>query len=315
MRIRILPFIVGLVALGTGAAHANWEYSGEYTYNMSYYDTGERVAVSLRGGATFAMAKMQNDVKSIVYSYCVNPENGLIYPSESDGTCQSGYSSAGTGNIGSLGAENLSEMAFSAGASIGWVLPDRPQWRLELGWDHFSEVDYNESPLFSGNMALTEGYSVYVETGAVQSTMATDIVSIMAFYDFFDGLYKPMHQVIPYVGLGLGYADTKTIMNLYDPWGDLSQVADLLNFGTPNDLDIIQFNRATTNTNNIAGVAALGVSYGLDKGLFIDFGARVSYLPRVKYQLVNADDTRRMDLFSAKNLIYANIMLGVRLEF
>lgn len=312
MRIRILPFIIGLI---TVPAYANWQYSGEYTYDMSAYDTGERVAVSLRGGASWAMAKVKNDLGSIVYSYCVDTTTGAIYLAESGTNPCPGAVSAGTGNIGSLGATKLSEFSFSAGASVGWILPNNPQWRLELGWDHFAEVDYNESPLFSGNLHLTGGYTTYAETGAVQSTMSTDVISAMAFYDFFDGLYKPMRQIIPYMGFGVGYADTKTVMNLSDPWGDLSQVADLINFGTLNDLDIIQFNRATTNTNNIAGIAAIGLSYGMNKNLFIDFGARVTYLPRVKYQLVNADDTRRMDLFSLQHLVYTNIMLGVRLEF
>lgn len=313
MRSRIFYFILGLMY--AGAASANWQYSGEYTYDTSAYDTGERVTVSVRGGASFAMSGIKNDVNSIVYSYCVDSATGLIYPTQSDGTCAAGQTDAGTGSLGDLGAVDLSEMAFSGGASLGWVIPNNPQWRLELGWDHFSEIDYNESPLFAGDMTLSGGYVIHAETGAVQSTLATDIISVMAFYDFFEGVSKPMHQMIPYIGFGVGYADSKTVMNLSDPWGDLSQVVDLTNFGTPNSLDIIQFYRSTTNTANVAGVAAIGFSYGMNKNLFLDFGARVSYLPRVKYQLVNADDSRRMDLFSAKNLIYANVMLGLRLEF
>ena len=315
MRKGNLSFIVASVALNSGAALANWQYSGEYTYDMYAYDNGGRASVSIRGGATYAMSKMGNDVGSVVYSYCVDPVTGELYATESDGSCASGLDYAGTGSLGSLGMSDLGEIAFSGGASIGWILPDHPQWRLELGWDHFSEVDYNETPLFHGDMKLSGG-AVYDNFAAasVQSTMSTDIISVMAFYDFFDGYVKPLRTMIPYIGIGFGYADTKTVMNIADLYGNLSDFEDLTNFG---ELDggVIHFYKSTTNTSNIAGVAALGFSYGLIDNLFLDFGARVSYLPRVKYRLTNADDTRHLDWFSAKNLIYANVMVGVRLEF
>ena len=216
--------------------------------------------------------------------------------------------------MSSLGMERMSGLGFSAGVSLGWILPDHPQWRLEVGWDTFSDIDYNETPLFSGAMSLSEGYTLSgLAIGGVQSTMSTDIISAMAFYDFFDGLYKPLHQMIPYIGIGVGYADTKTVMSLFDPTGDLS-IEHLTDFGQLEN-NVIHFYRSSTNTTNIAGIGALGISYGLSEKFFIDFGARVYYLPRIKYQLVNSDDTRRLDWFSAKNLIYANVMLGIRFEF
>lgn len=315
MKRGIFGFLIASVALNTGAALANWQYSGEYTYDMNSYDNGGRVSVSVRGGATYAMSKMHNDVGSVVYSYCMDPATGELYSTESDGSCASGLEYAGTGSLGSLSMGKLDEIAFSGGASIGWILPEHPQWRLELGWDHFAEVDYNETPLFYGDMKLSNGsVDRGFAAGSVQSTMSTDLISVMAFYDFFDGYVKPLHTMIPYVGIGFGYADTKTVMNFADLYGNLSDFEDLTNFG---ELDggVIHFYKSTTNTSNIAGVAALGFSYGLVDNLFLDFGARVSYIPRVKYRLVNADDTRHMDWFSAKNLIYANIMVGVRLEF
>ena len=315
MRSRILSFVAILCGLSSGVAFANWQYDDGYGYPSN--DDGSRVSVSFRGGASFAISKIKNEVGSVVYSYCVDPDTGAVFPTDATGGCgsDSGAVYAGTGSIGSLDAERLMEVGFSAGASIGWILPDTPQWRLELGWDHFSKVDYNKSPLFSGNMPLSEGYSVHIDSGSVQSTMTTDIISIMAFYDFFDGLQKPIRTMVPYIGLGFGYADTQTVMNLADPWGDLSEVEDLTNFGTVNGNGVLQFNRSTTNTTNVAGVAALGFSYGINENLFIDFGLRASYLPKVKYTLVNSDDTRRLDWFSAKNLIYANVMFGLRVEF
>jgi hypothetical protein len=315
MKKRFCYLIAGFIAAHSGVASANWQYSGEYTYNPSSYDDGGRTIIALRAGASYAMARMQNDVGGVVYSYCINPETGEVDVPGSDGSCAGGFYYAGTGNLGSVGMEDLGSMSFSAGASIGLTVPNSPQWRLELGWDHFSEVDYNESPLFAGDMALSGGDKIFIESGSVQSTLATDVVSVMAFYDFFDGLQKPVRTVIPYVGIGAGYADSKTVMNLADPWGDLSQVEDLTNFGTPNDNGILQFYRSETNTTNVAGLLALGVSYGLTEKWFFDFGARITYLPRVKYRLVNADGTRHLDWFSAKNLIYTNVMLGVRFEF
>jgi len=316
MRSRIFYFIVCACALNIGTARANWQYSGEYTYNMAYTDSGERATVSLRGGMTYAMAKIKNEVGSIVPSFCVNRTTGEVQVLGDYDDCSAypGFEDAGTGNYGDLKASKLSGIGFSGGASIGWILPNRPQWRLELGWDHFSEIDYNKTPLFSGNMKLSGGDTIYVPSGGVQSTISSDIISVMAYYDFFDGLQKPVSKMIPYIGLGFGYADVETVMNLSDPWGDLSVAGALGEFGTE-DSGIRQFYRSKTNTSTVAGVAALGFSYGLNKYLFVDLGARLSYIPTVRYQLVNVDDTRRMDLFSAKNLIYTNIMLGVRFEF
>lgn len=315
MKKGISCLIAGVVAAQVGVARANWQYSGEYTYDKNYYDNGGRTIISLRAGASYALSKIRNDVGGVIYSYCINPTTGEVDVPAADGSCATGFYYAGTGNLGSVAMADLGGLAFSTGASIGWAIPDHPSWRIELGWDHFSEVDYNKTPLFAGDMQLSGGDIIHIESGGVQSTVATDMVSLMAFYDFFDGMQKPVHTMIPYLGVGAGYADTKTVMNLADPWGDLSQVEDLTNFGTPNDNGILQFYRSKTNTTNVTAIVALGFSYGLNEKLFLDFGARVTYLPRVKYQLVNADDSRRLDWFSAKNMMYMNLMLGVRFEF
>lgn len=311
MKKGILYFLTVFGTLNCGAALANWQYSGEYTYDMSYYDNGGRASVSIRGGAAYAMAKMQNDAP-IVFSYCVNSTTGEI--SDFTGDCAEGFEYA-TGNMNSLGMGKLSEIGFAAGASIGWILPNHPQWRLELGWDRFSEVDYNKTPLFSGDMKLSNGDTIAnFSVGGVQSSLSTDLISVMAFYDFFSGYVKPAHTMIPYIGIGFGYADTKTVMSFYDNSGDLSSFQILQPFGE-SDGTVIDFYKSTTNTNNIAGVVALGFSYGLMENLFVDLGARASYIPRVKYRLTNEDDSRHLDWFSAKNLIYASLMLGVRIEF
>lgn len=301
------------VALNSGVALANWQYSGEYTYDMNSYDNGGRASVSVRGGASYVMAKMHNDTP-IVFSYCMNSSTGEIQD-WNGGDCASGFEYV-TGNLGQLGMSNLSGLGFSAGASFGWILPNYPQWRLEVGWDRFAEVDYNESPLFSGSMKLSNGYNISnFDIGGAQSTMSTDLISVMAFYDFFNGYIKPVHTMIPYIGIGFGYADTKTVMSFYDNTGELSY-GILKDFGVLDETtNVIDFYKSTTNTTNIAGVLALGFSYGLVDNLFLDFGARVSYIPRVKYTLTNVDGSQHLDWFTAKNLIYTNVMLGVRLEF
>ena len=318
MKTKNLFFMFPIVAAFCGtSAFANWQYSGEYTYNPGYYDNGMRTVVSVRAGATFLMSKMHNDSGTIVSHYCVNYDTGAVLPASGD--CSSmydGFVDAGDGEFKSLKInKDLSDFAFTAGASVGITLPEKPQWRFELGWDHFSEIDYNESPLFTGDMTLTGGDTINVESGAVQSTVASDVVSLMAFYDFFSGYVKPLHTIIPYIGLGFGYSNSRTVLNLSDPWADLSLSEDLSNFGEPNTNGIIQFYQSKTDTNNVAAVGALGFAYGLMDNLFLDFGARVAYIPKIKYALKNTDDTRKLDLFSAKNALYTNVMLGLRFEF
>jgi len=317
MRSRIAYILFVLVALNAGVANANWQYSGEYTYNPRAYDDGSRTTFSLRGGATFAWAKMQNDVGSVVSEYYANYDTGEVISAAQYEGCTNcnDFVYAGTGELGDVGLnKDLSGYSFTAGASIGFLFPDKPQWRVELGWDHFSKIDYNESPLFKGNMTLTGGDTINVESGSAQSTVSSDIISVMAFYDFFEGFQKPLYKMIPYVGLGIGYADSETVLNLADPWGDLSSAGDLTNFGD-NSTGIIQFYQSKTNSVNVAGLASLGFSYGLKEYLFLDIGARLAYIPRVKYVLTNSTDTRNMDLFSAKDLFYTNINVGVRFEF
>lgn len=312
----LLFFPIVAAVCGT-SAFANWQYSGEYTYNPGYYDNGMRTVVSLRAGATYLMSKMHNDFVSVVSEYCVNYDTGEVVAA-SGGSCDGydGFDYAGSGEFKSLGIDKkLSDFAFAAGASVGITLPDSPQWRFELGWDHFSEIDYNTSPLFKGDMKLTGGDTINVESGAVQSTVSSDIISVMAFYDFFSGYIKPLHTIIPYIGVGFGYANSRTVLNLSDPWSDLSLSEDLTNFGEANDNGVIQFYQSKTDTNNIAAVGALGLSYGLTDNLFMDFGARVAFIPKIKYSLTNADETRKLDTFSAKSALYTNVMLGLRFEF
>lgn len=318
----MLPVLSCLIS---GAANANWQYPGTYVGDGWYEDDGSRFVISFRGGASMSMASVKNEIGSLTSEYYYNPADGFVvsaayYDSCVDqGGCE-GYVYAGIGELADLpAAKDYSAFSFAAGASVGWTIPNRPQWRVELGWDHITESEYNSSPLFDGDMTLTggdvEGIVIHAQSGGVQSKVSTDIISAMAFYDFFDGLQKPIRQVIPYIGFGIGYADTKTTLNLSDLYGDLSSSVDLQNFGKLDEFGVLQFFRSENRSANIAGLLAVGLSYGITETLFLDFGARVAYVPKIKWALQNEDNTRNRDWFSAENLIYANFMLGLRFEF
>lgn len=325
MRKSIFCILSILACFAAAPARANWEYPGTYLGDGWYSDDGSRFVMSVRGGAAFGHASIKNDVGALSTEYFVNESDGMVISAAywekcvEAGGCE-GYVSAGIGETSALpAAKDFQEYSFAAGASLGWTLPNRPQWRLEIGWDHISEAEYNASPLYEGDLTLTggeiEGVVVHVQSGAIQSKLTTDIISAMAFYDFFKGVQKPARKMIPYIGFGVGYADTKTTLNLVDPYGDLSTSVDLQNFGELDDYGVLNFYRSENNSSNIAGVLAAGVSYGINQTMFLDFGARVAYIPKIKWTLRNEDGSRTRDWVSAEDMIYANIMLGLRFEF
>lgn len=303
-------------------ARANWEYESEYVAGGWYNDDGSRFVLSVRGGLSYGMAKIKNDIGDVSVNYYLNSvDDSVISQGLSVINCGasgcSGYDPIGFGNIGDLSAkEEYKKLTFAAGASVGWVVPYYSNWRLEVGWDRITESDYNSSPLFQGDLTLSSGEVVTVASGGVHSTVSTDIVSAMAFYDFFDGLEKPLHSIIPYVGFGLGYANSSTEMQLTDLYGDLSLDMDLQQYGVrEDDRSVLMFYKSKTETSNIAGILAIGASYGISERMFIDFGARFMYVPKIKWALSNEDDTRHRDWFSAENMFLTNLMLGLRFEF
>lgn len=323
MRKSIICILSALTCFAAMPANANWEYSGTYLGDGWYTDDGSRFVLSVRGGAAIGFASIKNEMGTLMAHYWADSYG---YFSESycgggQACAAAGYEYLGYGNIGGLSAkEDFSEFSFAAGASLGWTIPNRPQWRIEAGWDHISEMEYNQSPMFEGDLTLTggsvDGIVIHAESGAVQSKLSTDIISVMAFYDFFDGMQKPMRKFIPYVGLGVGYADSKATLNLTDLYGDLSEDLELRNFGEyDEDSGIVQFNHSKTDSSNIAGLAALGLSYGISQNMFMDLGVRFTYIPKIKWSLESTDGNRKHDWFSAENMIYTNIMLGLRFEF
>ena len=320
----VLPII--LCALVTGAARANWEYPGYYVGDGAYTDDGGRFTVSVRGGASIGMGGIKNEIGELTPLYYMSPDGGTImselgyYQCTDRGQCAD-FIPAGYVNIGDLPAtQDFDSFGFAAGASVGWTIPNASQWRIELGWDHISESEYNASPFIEGDAELFGGSVTNavatIASGAVQSSVVTDIISVMAFYDFFEGVQKPTRKVVPYVGFGVGYADVTTTLNLSDPYGDLSGLYDLLPYGVKEQSDdVIQFYRSELSSANIAGLLSVGISYGITENMFFDFGARVAYIPRIRWALSNEDGSLHRDWFSAENAIYANIMLGIRFEF
>jgi hypothetical protein len=325
MKSRFVCFLSILLCVCAGPAAANWQYPGEYLGDGWYEDDGGRFVMSVRGGASVQRGSIKNEIGSLVSEYYTDPSDGSIISAGyydtcvKDGKC-GGFIYAGADNLAKLpAAKNLSTFSFAAGVSIGWTVPYSPRWRMEIGWDHISESEYNAAPMFNGNLELYGGsagkITINVQSGGVHSSITTDIVSAMAFYDFFEGIRKPARTFIPYIGLGLGYADSKTVLNLADLYGDLSYSTDLQNYGEPDSFSVLQFYRSEKDNANIAGLLALGGSYGLTDTMFLDFGARLTYIPKVTWALTSKDSTKHRSWYSANNMIFANVMLGVRFEF
>ena len=316
-----------LTLLCVAPAFAGWQYDGYYIDDSYYTEDDVHFIIGFRGGMAWGNAKMKNDIGSLDGYYYLEEETGTIISWgawDAAGSPEEGYVYAGHGDLSTLPAKkDFSDFSFTAGASIGFTLPYHPRWRLEVGYDHISEADYNEIPLFSGNLSLSGGdiedSIVEVSSGGATSTISTDIVSAMAYYDFFSGNKKPLNTFVPYIGLGVGYATSKTTLKLADIYGDLSTDSDLQNYGTVVD-GVLQFEPPTDkskypSSENIAAIGALGVSYGIAEYTFLDFGARVIYIPKITWELVNSDASLHRDWFSAENMLYYDFTVGLRFEF
>ena len=210
-----------LVVMCAMPAFAGWQYDGYYLDDAYHDEDNTRFVLGFRGGLSWGYSKIKNEIGDLQVEYYMNNDtHDVISAVQYDiyldrGGDPSAYTLAGLGNLSVLPAnKNFSKFAFTAGASMGFTIPYHPSWRLELGYDHIAETDYNEIPLFSGEMALSGGEIgdavVHVSSGGAISTISTDIVSAMAYYDFFSGDIKPMNTLVPYIGLGVGYASSKT---------------------------------------------------------------------------------------------------------
>ncbi|MCQ2562810.1 MAG: hypothetical protein MJ158_04325 [Alphaproteobacteria bacterium] len=286
-------------------ASAGWQYNNNYVNDAGYYsDDGARFVIGARGGISYGTAKLKNQIGRLDSVYEDSESNIWRY------------------DISSLPAKNdFQKIAFVGGANIGFTLPGASQWRIEANWDHINKTEYNEIPLFEGNVNLVsestgEVQTVYTQSGGVASSISSDVISAMIYYDFFDGINKPINTFIPYVGAGVGYADSKTTLKLSDIYGNFSSDPDLnASFNANPDAGIIQFYESNISNSNIALLGSIGLSYGISQTTFFDLNARVIYIPNIKWQLTNADDTQHRDLFGTDGMLYTNLTLGIRFEF
>lgn len=312
-----------LCVLSVAPAFAGWQYDGYYVDDSYYTEDDTKFVIGFRGGLSWANAKIKNEIGNLYGYYYVNETTGEVVSAlawEAAGSPE-GYYDAGYGDLSTLPAkEKFSKWAFTAGANIGFTVPYHPNWRLEAAYDHIAETDYNEIPLFDGDLNLSSGDVVHVSSSGATSTISTDIISAMAYYDFFSDNKKPLNTIIPYIGLGVGYASSKTTLKLADIYGDLSTDSDLQNYGTADADGVIQFTPPSDKSKfptseNVAAIGALGFSYGITKYTFLDFGARVIYIPKITWNLVNSDATLHREWFSAKDMIYSDFTIGLRFEF
>ena len=332
MKTKISIFSI-VMLLCTSSAFAGWQHNGYYVNDGSYNDDGSRFVLSLRGGLSMGNAKLKNEMGSLYAMYYINKKtNDIVSELERQNEIYAGlstdadYEKAGSGNLATLPIkENFKKTSFTAGASIGFTLPYHSQWRFEAGYDYIAETDYKQIPFLQGGLSVSGGdignEVIDVSSSGVKATISTDIISAMAFYDFYKGNVKPLNQIIPYVGLGAGYAVSKTTLNLSDIYGDLSNDADLLNYGTfDTATGAIVFDNPTDknkypSSSNIAVIGALGLSYGIAESTFIDMNARIMYIPKVTWNLVNSDGSRHREWFTGENMVYTNFMVGLRFEF
>ena len=325
MRKRNIFALSVLSCMLTVPAIAGWQYDGIYVGDGYYADTGSRFVVSARGGVAFGTANIKNNIGAVYVGYYQDPGTNTVldewrYKSrcKSSGDCDV-WDFIGVADISELPAnKDFSSVSFAGGISIGWRTPGKTQWRFEAGWDHISKTDYNASPMFSGELVLQDGVvpsSLYLQSGSVNSEVTTDVISAMAFYDFFKGTFFPKNKFVPYIGFGFGYADTLTQLNMTDPEGTTLQGEEFESYGESINGIITSFYPSEYHTSNIAGLLSAGVSYAFSNNLFFDFGVRMMYLPRIKWELTNVDDTRHREMFSAENMIYTNVMAGIRFEF
>ncbi|MCQ2574767.1 MAG: hypothetical protein MJ156_01520 [Alphaproteobacteria bacterium] len=294
-----------VLALYSSSVLANWEYDGYYTRDGHYSDKGARFVLGARGGVTYGTGSMKNKVGSL---YAFDGESEF--------------------NVSSLPVkENFSKFGFAANANIGFVVPTYSNWRIELEWDKIAKTEYNQIPLFSGSVEVTnlDGSkdTQNKNSGGVSSSITTDVISAMVYYDFFgDEKHKTANQFIPYVGLGIGYANSRTTLKLSDIYGDLSNYGiggydpDLRDYGfVESDGDIINFYESTVDNANVAALGSVGIAYGLTDSMFLDLNAKVIYIPEVKWKLSNETGSQYRDWFSAENMFHMNFTLGLRFEF
>lgn len=322
MKCKITIFSL-LFAICGVSANANWEYNAPAGH---YQDDGSRVTISIRGGAAFGSASIKNELGTLVPEpYWYDATIGIMTETYCGGAAACAtlsYTNLGQIDIGQLPAnKKFDSFSFAGGMGVGLVLPHAPQWRAEAAWDHISKTDYNSTPMFKGDLVSTTSDVLSVESTGVQSDITTEVFSVMLYHDFFEGMQKPLRELIPYIGFGAGYADSVTVLNVTDAFGDLSNQDSMQDLGEDTGGSTLSFYTSESSSSNIAVLGALGFSYGLDTNTFFDVGVRLMWLPKVTWELNNAENTdttvgfKSRDIFSAENMLYGMVTVGLRFEF
>ncbi len=328
---KILTSAFVMLAFTTVAANANWS-------SVTDRDNGARFYVTAKGGATYIQAaKMENDMGSLTVEYFTGTGDGL---EGAFWTPISAPSTAGAGNsvvigfydMGALDAvEKLSNVTMFASIGLGFVLPNATQWRVEGSWDHYAKFSADAPTLFRDQepwnytVGSDSDSGVFtIKSGSMSSTVQTDMYMLMFYRDFFRGVTKPLNTFIPYVGLGFGYADITTTMQLNDIYGNLSEDANMQSYGPPVGADkVVHFYKSDTKTQTVALAGSLGASYGFGVGQFFDVGLKVAYIDKIQWAVNNEkaasiDETvaeSSRDIVSSHNNFYGTAYVGVRFEF
>ncbi|MCL2758296.1 MAG: hypothetical protein FWE64_03175 [Alphaproteobacteria bacterium] len=314
--------------LYVGAADAQWER------RPVWHDDGMRVTLSVRGGFAMGAGRIRNEYGFMPENYydiynewdifVANATETYVYRVLFGNPEFSGFTwdYIGTVDIGALSAGGrYKTTGFSGNVAVGFTLPNSPQWRLEADWLHFSETAFKSSPMFNGVGPYSPGLGdvVTISSSDVRARTTGDIVSMMMYYDFFEGRAKRPNEFIPYIGFGFGYASMRTVLELLDLFGELSDQPSLEHMGDPG-LYVRDFYTSENNFGTIAGTVAAGFSFGIMDGLFLDGSVRLTYIPKVMFSLNNdfvADfpGSRTADVFSVTGLTYTTILFGLRAEF
>jgi hypothetical protein len=338
---KLLKLFAVILGISPVAANANWSYWEDY-------DDGARFYVRFAGGVAFGGAlDMNNDMVGITtpelaagyaedtanpgFADLTKPTGEILTLDEykkcvDEKNCASeAYASIGKLEFGkSPIKDSFSVATWTTNLGAGFVLPNS-HFRTEVSWDHISETKYSSSKLISDTVETT-GYignamMVDVDLGSVTSKVSTDIVSLMFYYDMYDGLVKPAKTLIPYIGAGLGYANSTVNMSYIDSGAlrDTGLFCDFFSDGACGTTSLATYQSETNNGGLAFGLAG-GFSYGLSNIAFLDIGAKLMYADKIIWTLSNegnsaATSTVQQDIFSTSGTFYIMGTVGFRFEF
>ncbi|MDR2685900.1 MAG: hypothetical protein LBB23_03975 [Rickettsiales bacterium] len=330
---KLLKIMLGaLVALGATNANANWSY-------LQDKDDGARFYISVKGGLAQSFGgKTQDAMGDMIYLFyppedlipagtyaavlmtekeCREYGNSLV---SNGGLAASGCYPLGYVPLGDI-TKQFEVRTLSTNLAAGFVLPNSPQVRMELSWDHLSESRYDTSPLFTGvegEFIIWDGTNdpdivpaVVPYSGSIASSVSSDIVMMMMYYDFFDGMSKPQKTIIPYIGAGFGLATSQVQMTLGDSNGVFYETGSFdPYFDSTNG-----FPPSSSSSQGLAVAGALGFSYGLVEHAFMDVGVKAIYANKINWTLINTDNGMEKNIISAGPMIYGIFNIGFRFEF